>query len=327
MLKVSVIVPIYNVEKYIERCVRSLMEQTLDGIEYIFVNDSTPDNSIGILSQVVRNYPHRRPNVKLINHKTNKGVAAARTTGMKAATGVYQIHCDPDDWIELDMYERLYNKAKETNADIVVCDFVHEMSNESKIEHVVEIHDFRKDAMKACGTYWWSFDNRLIRSSIIANNNIYPVEGINVTEDVNTIMRTFYYASSIEYVSTALYHYNRLNENSYLHGDSTYNTIQQAKSLKFLLSFFSNKKDASEIVKLLKLSHIATRDSLLAQSKPNWTLWKETLPYTCAFVSEDETLSTIYRLFYRLASKGFLFPLKLYMWLSNKIKTANESSL
>ena len=110
MPKVSVIVPIYNVEKYIERCLRSLFEQTLDDIEYIFVNDCTPDNSMIILEKILKEYPHRIKQVKIINHEQNQGQAGARTSGMKAMTGEYMIHCDPDDWVELDMYEIMFKR-------------------------------------------------------------------------------------------------------------------------------------------------------------------------------------------------------------------------
>ena len=134
MPKVSVIVPIYNVEKYIERCLRSLFEQTLDDIEYIFINDCTPDNSMIILEKVLEEYPHRIKQVKIINHEQNQGQAGARTSGMKAMPGEYMIHCDPDDWVEVDMYEIMYAFANEINSDVVVCDFFHEFNGSTRIE-------------------------------------------------------------------------------------------------------------------------------------------------------------------------------------------------
>ena len=87
MPKVSVIVPVYGVEKYIERCARSLFEQTLDDIEYIFVDDCSPDRSIEILNQVIGEYPGRKDQVQIIHHASNQGLALARQTGLKAATG------------------------------------------------------------------------------------------------------------------------------------------------------------------------------------------------------------------------------------------------
>ena len=123
--KVSVIVAIYNSEKYIEECARSLFTQTLDEIEYIFVNDATPDNSICILKNVLKEYPNRQSYAKIINLETNGGIAHARQIGISQASGEYIIHADSDDWVDNDMYERLYVYAKETNSDIVGCNFRH----------------------------------------------------------------------------------------------------------------------------------------------------------------------------------------------------------
>ena len=86
VVRISVIVPIYNVKLYIERCVRSLMEQTLENIEFIFVNDCTPDDSMDILHYVLEEYPKRREQIKIIEHETNRGISAVRNTGLKNAT-------------------------------------------------------------------------------------------------------------------------------------------------------------------------------------------------------------------------------------------------
>ena len=121
MAKVSVIVPIYNVSRFIKRCVESLFNQTLDDVEFIFVNDCTPDDSIDILKKVIADYPDR--NTMIINHEVNKGLPAARNTGLKAASGDYIFHCDSDDFIEPTMLNDLYYTACDDNADIVWCDW------------------------------------------------------------------------------------------------------------------------------------------------------------------------------------------------------------
>ena len=94
MPKVSVIIPVYGVEKYIERCARSLFEQTLNDIEFIFVNDYTPDNSIDILKNTLSKYPNRKYQVRIINQPRNMGAAQARKNGILAATGEFVIQCD-----------------------------------------------------------------------------------------------------------------------------------------------------------------------------------------------------------------------------------------
>ena len=138
--KVSVIVPIYGVEAYIERCAVSLFEQTLDDIEYIFVNDCTPDNSMTILSEVLSRYPQRREQVRIINQPKNLGAAKAREDGIKAARGEYIIHCDSDDWVDTNMYQLLYEKAKADNSDMVICDwYVTDGVNHKRIDQKLNL--------------------------------------------------------------------------------------------------------------------------------------------------------------------------------------------
>ena len=119
MYKVSVLVPIYGVEHYIERCARSLFEQTYPNLEYVFVNDCTPDRSVDILKQVMESYPNRVDAVKVINHNTNRGIAAARNTLIDNAVGDYVCYVDSDDWLELDAIEKLVKKLMESGAEIV----------------------------------------------------------------------------------------------------------------------------------------------------------------------------------------------------------------
>ena len=121
--KVSVIIPVYKAEKYIERCCDSLFGQTLGSIEYIFVDDKSPDDSVALIQKVLTRYPQRNGWVKIIANEENKGVAYSRQKGLEVATGEFVIHCDSDDWVEADMYQAMYERAIETCADIVICDF------------------------------------------------------------------------------------------------------------------------------------------------------------------------------------------------------------
>ena len=120
MIKVSVIIPIYKAEKYILRCIHSLFDQTLDEIEFIFVDDCSPDKSIQILNQAIEQYPERKNHVKIIRLNKNSKQAAARQVGLDNATGMYVIHCDPDDWVDLDFYETLFLAAIQSDLDIVI---------------------------------------------------------------------------------------------------------------------------------------------------------------------------------------------------------------
>ncbi|MBS9767517.1 MAG: glycosyltransferase family 2 protein [Flavobacteriaceae bacterium] len=214
--KVTIIIPIYNVEKYIKRCVVSLFEQDFEDIEYIFVNDCTPDNSVGILEKTIEKYPNRKPNVTVTHHKENKGLGWARNTGVKQATGEYILHIDNDDWCELDMVSSLYNKAKETDADIVGCDFIkHFKSNKEVVIKqnygTTKKQNFTKILLgkeKEISPNVW---NKLVKRDLYIKNNIYPPTQINFAEDWWLMVRLFSVAEKTSVVPKALYHYNRAN--------------------------------------------------------------------------------------------------------------------
>ena len=119
MPKVSVIIPVYGVEKYIERCARSLFEQTLDDIEYLFIDDCTPDKSIEILKSVMDGYPDRKEHVRIIRHDKNRGLGAARNTAVENCQTEFIMHVDSDDSIEKNTVEIIMGKQAEGDYDIV----------------------------------------------------------------------------------------------------------------------------------------------------------------------------------------------------------------
>lgn len=131
MKKISVIVPVYNTEKYLRKCLDSLVNQTLKELEIIVVNDGSPDNSEKIIKEYEKKYPEKIKGYK----KENGGLSDARNYGIKKATGEYITFFDSDDYVELDAYEAMYNKAKEHDFDIVACDlrYIYEDSGKTQV--------------------------------------------------------------------------------------------------------------------------------------------------------------------------------------------------
>ena len=127
-MKVSVIIPVYNVENYIEKCLESVINQTIDEIEIIVVNDGSTDLSKERINKYLNKYKDK---IKYLE-KENGGLSSARNYGMKFATGEYIAFLDGDDYIELDAYQKMYEKAKEENADMVECDFLWEYPKKVK---------------------------------------------------------------------------------------------------------------------------------------------------------------------------------------------------
>lgn len=213
--KVSVIIPVYGVERFIGRCAETLMQQTLQDVEYIFVDDATPDRSMEVLAKVLAKYPQRAAQVRTLAHSTNKGLPAARNTGLTAASGEYVFHCDSDDYIEPDMLELLYTKATEADADMVWCDWF--LSFE-KNERYMSQPDYATpmEALKGMlgGRMKYNVWNKLVRRSLYTDHAITFPDGHGMGEDM-TMMMLAACAKRVAYVPRALYHYVRLNSEAF----------------------------------------------------------------------------------------------------------------
>lgn len=213
--KVSVVVPIYNREIVIEPCARSLFEQTLSDIEYIFVDDGSRDRSVETLTNILEEYPNRKRWVKIICQPENRGVAVARRTGIEHATGEYIIHCDTDDWVDLDTYEQLYTKAKNEDADIVGCDIRHEYANYHRDLHQAYANTIEENIRNLLlGTIFPSLCTSLTRLSLITDNHITFPEGLNIGEDLLFNIQLYLKAKKIIGIDVPFYHYTHTEVSS-----------------------------------------------------------------------------------------------------------------
>lgn len=242
-MEVSVLVPIYRVEQYIERCVRSLFEQTYSDLEYVFVDDCSPDRSIEVLKKVMEDYPERKKSVKIISHKKNRGLAAARNTAVAAANGDFLMHVDSDDWIEPNMVEDLIRTQQMTGADIVSCYAIaHYLDGEVLLEE--PDYSSKDEMMRSVMqmTLKHVIWRRLIRRSLYKDNNVFAVEGVNIGEDHYTLPRLLFYANSFTKCDKALYHYNCINQDSYTRMSSpSFGYVRYRNnrdSINILLDFF-----------------------------------------------------------------------------------------
>lgn len=208
MINVSVIIPVYGVELYIERCCRSLFEQTLSvGVEYIFIDDASKDRSIEILESVIAEYSEHLHDVKIIHHQSNKGLPAARNTGLRCAKGEYVMHVDGDDYLEKNALELFYNAAKSNDADVVWSDYYIAFENKKRLIKQ-PIFYTPQDAVRGMlrGTMKYNVWNKLCRRSLYTDNGIVFPEGQSMGEDLTMIM-VFLNARKCAYVDCALYNY------------------------------------------------------------------------------------------------------------------------
>ena len=175
MIKVSIIVPFYNVENYIEKCLKSLVNQTLEDIEILLVNDGSQDGTKEIAKQFVEKYPNKI----IYLEKENGGLSDARNYAIPHAKGEYIAFLDSDDYVETNMYEEMYNKAKKEDLDYVECDFLWEYPNKT-LESKGKQYNNKKEMFIYTRVVTW---NKLIKREIVQDNHLEFPKGYRY-EDV-----------------------------------------------------------------------------------------------------------------------------------------------
>lgn len=214
MTTVSIIVPIYNQEKFLNRSLDSIMNQTYTAWECILVNDGSTDNS----ENICRQYALKDSRFKLYN-KSNEGVSAARQYGINISTGLYTIHIDPDDYVEDNMLEAMVSAIKEQSCDILVSDFYYDYPNgEKRLSQQEPQGDSSKEMIisilkqRLHGSLW----NKLIKRSLYEQYSVKFPQDINYCEDVLVLAQFANFPLKIGYIPNAYYHYVQ-NQNSITH--------------------------------------------------------------------------------------------------------------
>lgn len=319
MIKVSVIVPIYKVEAFIERCVRSLMEQTLKEVEYIFVDDSSPDGSISILNSVLKEYSYRKSQVRILFHEHNKGLPTARNTGLSVARGEYIFHCDSDDYVETDMLERLYSEADRSDADVVWCDWFLTFENRERCMVQPE-YTSSIEALKAMLSGCMKFNvwNKLVKRALYVDNQIYFPDGYGMGEDM-TMMMLFVHAKKVLYVPHAYYHYVKLNTGAFSQTYSDRHLIELqynvARIVEYIRKYFGmNMEQELAFFKLdVKFPFLISCD------KEKHNLWKSWYPEANKYVLQNKSISMRSRLLQWLACHNQFWAVRVYSWIMQKV--------
>ena len=210
-LKVSILVPVYGVEKFIRQCAESLFSQSYTNLEFVFVDDCTPDNSIAVLQEALRDYPARKNQVRIVRHQTNRGVGAARKIALATATGDFVLSVDGDDYLLPDAVDTLIKIQGETEADIVTGSYFSLFPDGTIKEMCYQTLDKPKTlklqlAQNTIPPCIWG---RLIRRSVYTDNRIDTVEGINMAEDYGLTPRLIFAARRIAYTNKAIYIYRQ----------------------------------------------------------------------------------------------------------------------
>lgn len=211
--KVSVIVPVYRVRDYIAQCAASLFSQTWDNIEYIFVDNNTPDDSIEILRGVMADFPQRASDIKIIR-ETLQGLGYARFAGLKSATGDYVMHVDSDDWVETCFVERMVGEALSSGADVVYCDYFKEYEGHPEKTGICRQPGLPDTSGRAAVFAIHRGIIKAFNCNKLESRTLYELDSLvipirNMHEDIVLQTQVLSKASKVVHLSEPLYHYRR----------------------------------------------------------------------------------------------------------------------
>lgn len=235
---ISVVVPIYNVEKYLNKCIEGLLNQDYSNLEIILVDDGSTDSS----GKIVDEYKEKNKNIKVI-HKENGGLSSARNAGLKEAIGKYIIFIDSDDWIDTKMISTLFNLIKENDADISICSFLRTNGSDGAFKYTnPQIKTFtNKEALMQL------YNDDCLTEFVVAWNKLYNIELFKnikypegkIHEDEFTTYKLLYNAKKIVYTNEKLYNY-RITPNSIMNKAFNPNRLYVLEAFKERTEFAKN---------------------------------------------------------------------------------------
>lgn len=247
--KISLVVAIYGVEKYIEKFANTALGQTYQNVQFVFVNDGTKDSSMDILNRVIEEqYSHRKDDIVIVN-KENGGLPSARKAGIDAADGEYILFADSDDWLELDALGKIADHIDKTGADIVYFDLIkeygHKQSYKREKEYTVETKDKYIINIFNYSSHGYTC-TKCFRKSIYTDNVIYfPKLGMH--EDIYLMSQIIFYAKSLSHLPEALYHYRKDNTASFTAQNGEKRHVASTKNLLDLYEHYRDNLKGSPI--------------------------------------------------------------------------------
>lgn len=252
MYKVSLIVPIYGVERYIRQFAESALGQTYDQVQFVFVNDGTKDRSMEILDELIEEkYSHLKERILIVN-KENGGLPSARKAGLDVAEGEYILFADSDDWLQTDALEKIMAKAGQTGADIIYFDLIKEYGHktsykrereytaQTKQDYIINIFNYKSHGY----TVTKCFRKRLYTDNII----YFPKLGMH--EDIYLMSQIIFYAESLVHLPEALYHYRKDNPQAMCAQDRNKRHLNSARNLLDLYEHYRDNLKGSPIEKV-----------------------------------------------------------------------------
>lgn len=321
---ISVIIPIYKAELFIENCARSLFGQSLLNIEFIFIDDCSPDNSISILEKVIEDYPNRKNDTIIIRNINNLGPSTSRLKGLEKSRGRYVIFCDSDDWIEKDMYSILLHTAKKNDADFVWCDFIDEFKGYKRYRKEAEIEDNKILISsiltgKCHGSQW----NKLVKRELLLKHKHLMEIKLSMWEDLLLTIFILEDSNRICYVNKALYHYNQENIQSLLTQLTTNKIEDRVKVCNKLNELFvTNNQEFIFKDQLYQRMLLAKMEYITEYNYLNIKRWQELWPES-NIAKDNVNISYIKHIILNFACKENFFMVRILVvikYFGQKIK-------
>ncbi|WP_337085097.1 glycosyltransferase family 2 protein [Elizabethkingia anophelis] len=313
---ISVIIPVYNAEKTLYKSIDSLINQSYPHLELIFINDCSQDNTLNILYQYEKKIVDNSKGlvIKIISHEENKGVAAARNTGLQNATGELIYYVDADDFIDEGAIELLVEKQQENDADIVGCSWYLSFNQNKRRMNQPPFNDSLEAIQQMLnGKMRWNLWLFMVKRSLYEDYNIRFIPGMNMGEDLMVIMKLFVHANKVAFVNDALYHYGQSNEDSLTktysekHRREVTANLYEVEEYLHKSSFFKSIGDGISFLKLnIKLP------LLISDKKENYECWINWFPEANKFIMKNKDLPLRTRVLQWLALRKQYWILKLY---------------
>lgn len=298
--KVSIIIPVYNVEPFIGQCAKSLLEQTYENIEFIFINDASTDDSLAVLESTISLYPHRC--VKVISNSDNCGSSASRNIGIRCATGDFLNFCDSDDWIEPTMIAEMVECAMKKDADIVATPFYTNTFNKQNIlqfksKKIADLNTIPIDFSH------FSLCNKLTKTSLIKDAALYSLPNVNCWEDLSIISRIYALSPKVELLDKPFYHYRKYEYHSLTSSSHEHQLKDRLIYCDFLIKWFNDNYLTNQFTPFLNHLKFTAKIKMLRTSPRQFKRWKATYPESNKHIMSYNDVPLHYRILFYWADK------------------------
>ena len=309
-IQVSILMPIYKVEQFLEKTLDSIFTQTYPYLDYVFVNDCSPDNSLQVLIDTIKKHGVEKERYTIINHDQNEGIAVSRTDCIAHAKGDYVFFVDSDDWIEKDAVEQMIAATQSGTIDIVGCDFMKDFLSGKTTYHHENYAESCRENLYRClnydiATVLWKL---LIRRSLFDSFTITP--HVDIVEDYIMSVTLYYYANSFAHLPKAFYHYVQYNQ-ARVSLQTLWSVNMHIKGVEEVEAFCRDKDLYDEDVEhKLLLRKFNIKSNFLTKQLLDYQSYRNTFPEARG-IWREMGYSGKEKIKFWLAEHGFYFLLKL----------------